>query len=60
MKWIIEAARGGKGAPMSCAIIYWGKSYNKFYNIFIKYGAVVDISPLIKEKTKDGNLSMFL
>lgn len=37
----------GKGAPMACSMIYWGNNQTKFYDIFIKHGAVVDISNLI-------------
>lgn len=40
----------GKGAPMACAMIYWGDNYQKFYEVFIEYGAVVDISNLKNEK----------
>ncbi|MCL1919472.1 MAG: phage N-6-adenine-methyltransferase [Kiritimatiellaeota bacterium] len=40
----------GKGAPMACAIIYWGRDKKRFYDVFIKHGAVVDISNLIGEK----------
>lgn len=39
----------GKGAPMSCAMIYWGNKYENFYKVFIDYGAVVDISNLKHE-----------
>ncbi|MFN0048016.1 MAG: DNA N-6-adenine-methyltransferase [Cytophagales bacterium] len=39
----------GKGAPMACAMIYWGDNYQRFYEIFIEHGAVVDISNLIGE-----------
>ena len=39
----------GKGAPMACAMIYWGNNTHKFYDVFIDYGAVVDISNLIGE-----------
>ncbi|GMU85740.1 MAG: hypothetical protein AMXMBFR48_09820 [Ignavibacteriales bacterium] len=39
----------GKGAPMACAMVYWGDNYTKFYNTFIEHGAVIDISPLIGE-----------
>ncbi len=31
---------------MSCAMIYWGKHYQRFYDVFIHYGAVVDITHL--------------
>lgn len=40
----------GKGAPMACAMIYWGNNFTKFYDVFIKHGAVVDISNLIGER----------
>lgn len=40
----------GKGAPMACAMVYWGDNQHKFYETFIEHGAVVDISNLIGEK----------
>ena len=40
----------GKGAPMACAMIYWGNKFNLFYDVFIQYGAVVDISDLVGEQ----------
>lgn len=40
----------GRGAPMSCAMIYWGENYEKFYEVFIEFGAVVNIGSLKKEK----------
>ncbi|MBU4445291.1 phage N-6-adenine-methyltransferase [bacterium] len=47
LKFLENGNGGGKGAPMACAMIYWGMNYNKFYKIFIEYGAVVDLSGLI-------------
>jgi hypothetical protein len=32
---------------MACAMIYWGNNQPKFHEVFIKYGAVVDIKNLI-------------
>jgi hypothetical protein len=40
----------GKRAPMACAMIYWGNNQDRFYEVFIEYGAVVDISNLIGKK----------
>ena len=37
-----------KGAPMACALIYWGAKTSNFYEQFTKYGAVVNISDLKK------------
>lgn len=38
-----------KGAPMACAIIYWGKDGEKFYQHFSEYGAVVSVVSLKKK-----------
>lgn len=50
LKFLENGLDVGKGAPMSCAIVYWGNNYSKFFDIFIEYGAVVDISNLQKEE----------
>ena len=36
----------GKGAPMACCMIYWGKDIKGFKENFLRYGAVIDISGL--------------
>jgi len=41
---------GGKGAPMACAAVYWGRNYQRFFDVFIEYGAVVDIRSLVGVK----------
>jgi hypothetical protein len=46
LKFLVDGRDEGKGAPMSCAMIYWGKHYQKFYDVFIRYGAVIDLRPL--------------
>lgn len=46
LKFLEDGLGGGKGAPMSCSIVYWGTDYEKFYKLFIEYGAVIDISHL--------------
>ena len=46
LKFLENGNGGGKGAPMACAMVYWGDDYDSFYDIFINYGAVVDISNL--------------
>ena len=47
LKFLVDGRDEGKGAPMSCAMIYWGKQYERFCEIFIQYGAVMDLRPLI-------------
>ena len=46
LKFLENGEDAGKGAPMSCAMIYWGDNYQAFYDVFISYGAVVDIRTL--------------
>jgi len=47
LRFLVDGRDEGKGAPMSCAMIYWGKQYEKFYDIFIQFGAIIDLRPLI-------------
>lgn len=50
LKFLENGENGGKGAPMACAMIYWGNKYKDFYDVFINHGAIVDIRSLIKVK----------
>src|SRR3989338_6489391 len=59
LKFLENGNNTGKGAPMSCAMIYWGENYGKFYDEFIKHGAVFDVSHLQNEK-RLGNPSIQL
>lgn len=46
LRFLVNGADGGKGAPMSCAMIYWGEHVESFKKIFMGFGAVVDIRDL--------------
>ena len=46
LKFLENGSGAGKGAPMACAMIYWGHDYDKFYDLFIEFGAVINISNL--------------
>jgi hypothetical protein len=46
LKFLVEGRDEGKGAPMSCAMVYWGKNYDRFFEVFIRHGAVLDLRPL--------------
>lgn len=50
LKFLENGKDVGKGAPMACAMIYWGTDFNQFYDIFIEFGAVIDISYLQGEQ----------
>lgn len=60
LKFLVNGENGGKGAPMSCAMIYWGKSFDRFDSIFSKFGAVIDLRPLkgkhFGESSENGKL----
>ena len=46
LKFLENGNEEGKGAPMSCAMIYWGQDYEKFFEVFLEFGAVVDLRKL--------------
>lgn len=46
LKFLVNGNGGGKGAPMSCAMVYWGKNYKRFFKVFTKFGAVVNLEHL--------------
>ncbi len=46
LRFLVNGVDGGKGAPMSCALIYWGRNFERFFQIFTRFGAVVNIQNL--------------
>jgi hypothetical protein len=46
LKFLVKGKDGGKGAPMSCAMVYWGRHERRFFAVFTKFGAVVGLSHL--------------
>lgn len=48
LRFLVDGKDEGKGAPMSCAMIYWGNHFDRFFNVFIKYGAVVNLRNLLQ------------
>ena len=42
LRFLVEGKDEGKGAPMSCAMIYWGDNFEHFFEVFAQFGAVVD------------------
>lgn len=43
LKFTVNGKDGGKGAPMSCAMVYWGNRVEEFRSVFSKFGAVLVI-----------------
>ena len=50
LKFLVDGRSGGKGAPMSCAMIYWGGNYKRFRDVFRQHGAVVNLGELIERR----------
>ena len=48
LKFLVNGQNGGKGAPMSCAMIYWGANPARFRSVFEKFGAVLSLQELQK------------
>ena len=46
LRFLVDGADGGKGAPMSCAMIYWGQDHKRFFKVFRQFGAVLDLAEL--------------
>lgn len=49
LRFLIDGTEEHKGAPMACCMVYWGKQIQKFDNVFMEFGAVVDITSLHKK-----------
>lgn len=43
LKFRINGNEENKGCPVACCMVYWGKDFDKFKNIFKDYGAVVKL-----------------
>lgn len=46
LRFLVEGKDEGKGAPMSCAMVYWGSLLSRFEKVFMPHGAVVDLRSL--------------
>ena len=46
LKFRLNGKDEGKGAPMACAMIYYGNDAERFTKIFEKYGAVISLNHL--------------
>lgn len=53
LKFLENGSSDGKGAPMACAMVYWGAYPKRFFDVFIEFGAVVDVRGLIGKTIGD-------
>jgi hypothetical protein len=43
LKFRINGSEDNKGCPVACCMVYWGNDYERFKDIFSKYGYVVKV-----------------
>ncbi len=53
LKFLENGDKISKGAPMSCAMVYWGKNYKRFFDVFLKFGSVIDLRKLMGKTIGD-------
>jgi len=46
LKFLVNGKNGGKGAPMSCAMVYWGGNHVEFALVFREFGAVLSLQDI--------------
>jgi hypothetical protein len=46
LRFLVNGKDTGKGAPMACAMVYWGMRFDRFFKVLLEHGAVVDIRTL--------------
>jgi len=50
LKFLVKGENGGTGAPMSCAMIYWGENHQRFAAVFKRFSAVLSLEELMEER----------
>ena len=56
LKFLVNGNTDNKGAPMACAMVYWGNHFEKFKTVFSEYGAVLmlaDLKEVKRQKIKE-------
>lgn len=46
LRFLVNGRNISKGAPMACAMVYWGAHFDQFQDIFLRFGAVVPLGHL--------------
>ena len=61
LRFLVNGTTDNKGAPMACAMVYWGDNYPAFETVFTEYGAVVSLEALkrARQRNQPKELSLF-
>ena len=46
LRFLVNGNTDNKGAPMACAMVYWGDDFSAFESVFNAFGAVVSLETL--------------
>ena len=60
LRFLVNGSTDNKGAPMACAMVYWGTNLERFENIFQTFGAVVMLENLKATKQMTGTQELRL
>ena len=55
LRFLVNGRNAGKGAPMACAMVYWGNAFERFADVLSEFGAVVDLRPLVGKRIGEGH-----
>ena len=57
---MIEGELDNKGAPMACAMVYWGSNVEQFIELFSPFGATLNLTASIGKQYGESLKSMDL
>ena len=53
LRFLVNGNTDNKGAPMACAMVYWGDDFAGFETVFERFGAVVSLTSLKKQHKEE-------
>ena len=52
LRFLVNGSTDNKGAPMACAMVYWGSNFADFERVFQEFGAVLSLENLKEAKQR--------
>ena len=60
LRFLVNGSTDNKGAPMACAMIYWGNNFSVFESVFQEFGAVLSLEKLKEAKSQSVSQELLL
>lgn len=60
LRFLVNGSTDNKGAPMACAMIYWGDDFSGFEAVFSEFGAVLSLAALKEKRQQSKSREMTL